>query len=426
MHNLHEVEAESAEQASAVRNLDERENWFIDLGLGMFIHWSLDSQLGSVISHSLVGASDDYVRRYIHELPKTFNPERFNPGSWARLARAAGMRYVMFTTKHHNGFCMWDTKTTDFNIMNTPFGKDITRELVEAFRAEKLAVGFYFSPEDFWFLHRQGLPIARKREECWPANNRELRDHNAAQLTELFSNYGPIDLAFLDGFTNDAARDVIWAADRRVAITRGVMKTPEQHTPEEALSGPWEANYTLGTQWQFKPTNAEYKSGGQLIRMLIEIRAKGGNFLLNVGPQPDGEIPFEQERRVRELALWMFVNEEAIHNVRPWHVPCRDDIWFTKAKDEDTLYAFLPNSDWGRGERKQFLIRNTVATGRTTLEVIGHNGRVVEYKRGVDAAPRFEQTAQGLLISVVRGQRLYNNSRWPNPLTAKLTHVRPA
>jgi alpha-L-fucosidase len=101
-------------------NQPERADWFIDQGLGMFVHWSVDSQLGSVISHSMVGASQDYLDRFVNELPRTFYPQRFDPDEWARLARVAGMKYVVFTTKHHNGFCMFDTETTDFTVMNTP------------------------------------------------------------------------------------------------------------------------------------------------------------------------------------------------------------------------------------------------------------------------------------------------------------------
>jgi len=427
MSDIKEKGVKSVQAASSEGNLPEREDWFQDMGLGMFIHWSFDSQLGSVISHSLVGSSDDYARRFFEELPRTFEPKRFDPESWARLARIAGMKYVMFTTKHHSGFCMYDTKTTDFNIMNTPHGKDIVAEIMNAFHSEGLAVGFYFSPEDFWILHKQGRDIARVREYAWPPNNAELREHNAAQLRELFGNYGKIDLAFLDGHRNECERDLIWQLDPEVVITRGAMETPEQSTPDEPIPGPWEACYTLGTQWHFKPTNEDYKSGGQLIRMLIEIRAKGGNFLLNMGPTPDGEIPFEQERRIRELALWMFVNGEAIYRIRPWHVIREGDVWFTKAKDAETLYAFLPNEgNWRRGERREFVMRNARSTGDTTIAVLGHKGRVLEYSPEADPEPRFQQTEDGLKISVVRAQRLYNNSQWPNPIVAKLNHVEPA
>jgi alpha-L-fucosidase len=407
-------------------NLPAREEWYKDLALGMFIHWSVDSQLGAVISHSLAGASDAYADRFFNELPETFNPQEFDATAWARLARLAGMQYVMFTAKHHSGFCMFNTDTTPFNVMNTPFGRDVTAEVVEAFRKEGIAVGLYFSPEDFWFLHRQGRVIARKRDYANPSMNPELRAHNTRQIEELFNHYGSIDLAFLDAFDNAAAVEDIWAQDRNVVITRGVMATPEQETPNRPMPPPWEACYALGTQWHFKPTNEDYKSGTDLIEMLIEIRAKGGTLLLNVGPEPSGEIPYEQERRIRELALWMFVNGEAMYSVRPWHVIREGDIWFTKAKDDSTVYAIITGEEnWRRGARKSFVLKSVRATESTEISVLGHGGEVVEYNPKADATPRYEQQGAELHISAVRAQRLYNNSQWPNPVVVKLTNVAP-
>ena len=142
-------------------NKPEGEQWFMDMGFGMFIHWSMDSQVGAVISHSMAGASEDYLQRFIYELPKTFNPGKFYPDDWAILAKLAGMKYVVFTAKHHSGFCMWDTKTTEFNIMNTPFKRDILKEVLEAFRRQGLAIGIYFSPEDFHFFHENNIPVGR-------------------------------------------------------------------------------------------------------------------------------------------------------------------------------------------------------------------------------------------------------------------------
>jgi alpha-L-fucosidase len=185
------VHSNTPAPAAQAGNKPQREQWFMDQGLGMFIHWGVDSQLGSVISHSMVGASDDYLNRFINELPRTFNPKKFDPDDWARLAKLAGMRYVVFTTKHHSGFCMFDTKTTDFGIMNTPYGRDITRQVVRAFRRQGIGVGLYFSSDDFWLLHKEGKDISRQRPEALPMNNPELMAQNKAQLRELLTNYGP-------------------------------------------------------------------------------------------------------------------------------------------------------------------------------------------------------------------------------------------
>jgi len=405
-------------------NDSQRCEWFMDQGLGMFIHWSIDSQLGSVISHSMVGASDDYLDRFVNELPASFYPRKFDPDDWARLAKLAGMRYVVFTTKHHSGFCMFDTKTTDFDIMNTPYRRDITRQIVQALRKHGISVGFYFSPDDFRMLYKQGHDISRRRPEALPSNNPELMAHNKAQIRELLTKYGPIDMLFLDG-EPEGLKQLAWQLQPDIVVTRGEMETPEQKMPDEPMPGPWEACFTLGTQWHFKPTNEEYKSGTQLIEILIEIRAKGGNFLLNIGPTPDGEIPFEQKRRVRELALWLFINREAIYSIRPWHVIREGDIWFTKAKDADTVYAFITKIDWPKGQRKTFTLRSVRATDETEIEILGQSGRVLEYQTQVNPKATWTQDEDGLHITAMRAQRIYNDSQWPNPVVIRITHAKP-
>lgn len=411
-------ETKQAEQG----NKPEKLEGFKDLGLGMFIHWSLDSQLGSVISHSLVGASEDYISRFMTELPAQFDPDRFEPERWARLAKLAGMKYVVFTTKHHSGFCMFDTKTTDFSIMNTPYGQDITQQVVEAFRKYGVRVGFYFSPDDFWMLHKEGLDISRRRPEAQPSNNPELMEHNKAQLKELLSNYGKIEFLFLDGDPN-GLKQLAWQLQPNIVITRGAMETPEQTLPGSPIPGPWEACFTLGTQWQYKPTNEDYKSGTKLIEMLIETRAKGGNLLLNVGPKPDGEIPIEQEERIREMALWLFINREAIYEIRPWHVTNEGNIWYTKAKDTDNVYAIVTRTPWEKGERKSFILKKVKASENTKIQILGQSSRVLEYKPDVDPSIRWQQEEDGLHISAMRAQRIYNNSKWPNPIVIKITHA---
>jgi len=284
---------------------------FMDWGLGLFIHWSMDSQLGSVISHSMAGASEEYLDRFINELPKTFSPDKYSPEEWMRLASLSGAKYMVLTAKHHSGFCLWNTLTTDFSIMNTPYRKDIVRDYVEACRKYGLKVGFYFSPEDFWFLHKQGHLIRRRADYANISGNPELLQHNRAQIKELLTEYGKIDVIFFDAFDNQLLVEYVHELQPECLVTRGEMQTPEQEIPDTPMPGPWEACFTLGTQWQFKPTNESYKSGRELIEMLINIRAKGGNLLLNIGPEPSGIIPMEQERILRELGLWMFDNREA-------------------------------------------------------------------------------------------------------------------
>ena len=411
-------------------NNPDRIEWFRDLGLGLFIHWSYDSQLTSVISHSAVGADEAYLKRYFDELPKSFNPKQYDPREWARIARLAGFRYVVFTAKHHSGFCMFATETTDFNIMETPFGRDVSKELADAFRAEGIAVGWYFSPDDFHFLYRQGTLISRLRPEVLPPNNPGLLQLNLAQERELMMNYGPIDVVFFDPPTNSplgrneivgAMKELIWELSPNTVVTRGEIETPEQYTPGVPLEGAWEGNMTMGTQWQYRGTNEHYKSGTELINAWIETRAKGGNFLLNIGPMPNGALPVEQESLMREMALWHMVNAEAVGAVRPWVITNEGDIWFTRAKDADTVYAFVPGSDWPWGQQKQFTLKSVMVSEQSEIRILGQNEKVLEYLPDVTPKTVWEQVPEGLRINAYRAQRLYNDRRWPNPVVLKIS-----
>ena len=183
----------------------------------------------------------------------------------------------------------------------------------------------------------------------------------------------------------------------------------------------------MGIQWAYRPTNEHYKSGGRMIEILIESRAKGGTFLLNLGPKPNGELPIQQEDRMREIAAWTFINQESIYEVRPWIITNEYNIWFTKAKNESTVYAYLTKiPNWTRGDRKEFVLKSVMATDNTEISVLGQSGELVEYNPSADATARYEQTDEGLSISVVRAQRIYNDHKWPNPIVVKLTNVEPA
>jgi alpha-L-fucosidase len=251
-------------------NKPEREEWLRNTGSGLFIHFSVDAQLGIVISHSLVGASDDYVERYFSELPKTFNPSKFNPYEIAVLAKLAGMKYIVFTTKHHSGFCMWDTKTTSFNIMNTPYHKDLLKEFTDATRAAGLAVGFYFSPEDFHFLYEHHLTITRTNVNMDAGTQKAHDEYTRRQCEELMKNYGKIDVLFIDGEPKDVVKRTCWQLQPDILITRGAIQTPEQILPGVKITKPWLSCITMGTAWQYQPTNDRYKSGSQLLGLAIE------------------------------------------------------------------------------------------------------------------------------------------------------------
>ena len=420
------------------RNRPEDLEWLRDAGLGLFIHWSLDSQLGCVISHSLVGASKDYVDRFYEELPKTLDPKKWDFDHLAELARLAGFQYAVFTTKHHNGFCLWDSRTTDFNIMNTPYGKDLVKQYAEAFRKQGIKVGLYFSPEDFRYLRSQGLTITRTPLEPYSKEVMEgYRQLLTDQMTELMTNFGKIDVMFFDGgetMCNEEGESlqqlcmrVAWDLQPGILITRGAIPTPEQQLPGVGVDFAWEGCITLGTAWQYQPTNETYKTGLHVIRLLTETRAKGGSLLLNIGPDANGELCRAQEDIIRELALWHFLNHEAIHNTRPWIITNEDSAWLLRSKDGSALYAVLfDQKDWDRGQRREFLLKSVEASPDTMVEVLGQTGELTEYRPDLDAHTYWEQREDGLHISAMHAQRIYCGIQWRNPLVLKITHPVPA
>ncbi len=399
---------------------------FRDRGFGLFIHWGVDGALGGVISHSLVGASPDYVQRFFETLPAYFNPDQYKPDDWARLAKLAGFRYVMFTAKHHAGFCMWNTQTTDFSVMHTPYGRDVMGDLITAFRKQGIAIGIYYSPDDFWWLYQHHITINRHVKGVYPQDIPEFLDYTKRQMKELLTNYGTIDYFFFDG-PAEQLTDYAWQLQPNLVITRGVMETPEQYTPGVALKGAWEGNLTMGTEWPWKASNEHYKSGTELIDTLIETRAKGGNMLLNIGPKPNGTIAEEQDGRLREIALWNFVNGEAIHDVRPWVITNEKNVWLTKNSHEETVYAFITHEEhWRLGDAKTITLRSVRATPRTQIAVLGQSDEIVEYKSEVKPKTAWTQDSGGLHITAYRAQRLYTDRTWPNPIVLRITNAEAA
>jgi alpha-L-fucosidase len=405
------------------RNKPEKKEWFSDLGFGMFIHWSVDVQLGAIISHNAAVASNDYLDQYFNELPKTFNPKKFDPEEWAKLAKLAGVKYMVFTAKHHNGFCMWDTNTSEFNIINSGYGKDILKEVIDAFRKYDIAIGLYFSPDDYYVMYKQGFPPSRNSKESESTRNTELWEINKHQLKELLGDYGKIDILFIDEkseWANPLVANYAWDLNPDLLVTRGGMKTPEQNLPEQQFEGPWEACFTIGAHWQYV-AGEQYKSASTLIDLLIETRAKGGNLLLNVGPDTHGEIPERQESRLREIGLWYMANHEAVTDIRPWTISNENDIWFTSSKDQQVVYAFVNAPYWYHMEEQAFFIRSLKGSADTKVSILGQNDQMMEYL--VHRSPKsiIAIVNEGIFINVVKAQRL--NKTWSNPLVIKLEDV---
>jgi alpha-L-fucosidase len=392
---------------------------------GLMMHWGPYSQWGVVESWSLCSEDEpwcsrggrnynDYVAEY-ENLPHTFNPLRFNPGKWAAAAKAAGMRYVVFTTKHHDGFCMFDSPMTDYKITDPscPFSinarADIARAVFSAFRKEDFLVGAYFSKPD-WHCHDYWAPewAAPDRNVNYnPARHPErwqkFKEFTYAQIEKLLTDYGPVDILWLDGgwvrplasITDDVRS---WAGmkpfdqdidmpriaamarghqpgliivDRTVAGPYENYRTPEQQVPDKPLDFPWETCMTMGSSWSFNPRD-EYKPARQLIHLLVEIVAKGGNFLLNIGPEPTGEWPDTAYARLEEIGAWMKVNGQAIYGSRPLPPWKSGKFCFTHGADQ-TRYAIYLAEEGEPMPPAILLLPGISPAGKAKVTLLGHD-----------------------------------------------------
>ncbi|MGA2230102.1 MAG: alpha-L-fucosidase [Tepidisphaeraceae bacterium] len=315
------------------------EHWR-DMKLGLFIHWGPWSQTGKGSIWEITHETDPIKRQAYFDLPKTFNPTRFDPAAWASMAKRAGVKYVVFTTKHHDGFCNFDTATTDFRITNPQFpyhaspNADITAALTRAFRAAGLGVGLYFSNLD-WHYPGNGFTDQGRLSPDFPRQSpaawNDYVQFETNQVHELLGNYGKIDIFWFDiPWPAQAQSD--WLPMLRmmrrqqpnvIIDDRGSgpfadFSTYEQAVPAGGVPGPWESNITIseGAGFWYKGPDAQYKSSQQLIRLLADVASKDGNLLLNIGPGPDGAWAPQEQQRLSELGDWLADNGPAIYGTR--------------------------------------------------------------------------------------------------------------
>ena len=234
-----------AEDQVRLSNDPEKTETFRDAGLGLFIHWGPNSQMGTEISWPLNNASEEYIEKY-YALAETFNPSGFDAAEWARLARFAGMEYVVFTAKHHDGFCMFDTRYSDFKITNTPYGGDIISQVAEAFRREGFLIGFYYSPGDFRYHYETGVPqeglMVPSFDSTAPfgPEKRGFLDYERGQVEELMTRYGDLFMLWFDGRC-DPLKQHAWRVRQDIFIGRGEIPTPEQRIPGKRRTMPGKA-----------------------------------------------------------------------------------------------------------------------------------------------------------------------------------------
>lgn len=366
------------------QEIEERTKWFLQERFGMFIHWGVYAipARGEWVQ-SFERITPESYKEYVDE----FNPKEFNPKDWAKAAKNAGMKYAVLTAKHHDGFCLFDSAYTDYKSTNTQCKRDIVKEYVEAFRAEGLKVGLYYSLLDW---HHEDYPAYGDahhplRDDANFTRNPERFEHYITymhnQICELLTNYGKIDIMWFD-FSYEEMTGDKWRATELMQMVRslqpdlivdnrldasgehggsimtrnptvysGDFASPEQIIPAEGVTDedghsiPWEACITLNNNWGYHAGDTKFKSAEMLIRKLVECVSKNGNLMLNVGPDAKGKIPESSLRILEEIGAWIKRNGESIFGAGKADLPKPE--WGRYTQKGNKLYAHIMEQSVG-------------------------------------------------------------------------------
>ena len=392
---------------------EARMAWWTEARFGMFIHWDMSSLAGTEISWSrkgskpldITGDPAGYVADPVYDnLYRQFNPQKFNATEWVGLAQAAGMKYLVFTAKHHGGFCMWDTRFTDYSIRHTPFGRDVVKELADACHLAGLRLGLYYSPRD-WHHPDYGL-----------GDNRRYVDYMNGQVRELLTRYGKVDVIWWDSYgkgdlvnfwrigeTFDLVKklqpDIVMNNrlamlgdyNRQPASYVGDHDTPEQRLGEFQNTRPWESCMTLvrcpdGGGWSYRP-DGKLRSLKECIQSLVSCASGDGNLLLDVGPNPLGEIPADQAGRLVQMGAWLKQAGTSIYHTHGG--PYRNGEWGGSTCRDNTI--FLHVFRW-MGDRLGLAPLKAKVLHATNLS-------------NPQAAPKIQQTSQALTVTLPADQQ---------------------
>ncbi|MBO0590245.1 alpha-L-fucosidase [Cellulophaga sp. E16_2] len=382
-----QITSSFAQEKSDVKKLDDdqRMEWWRDSKFGMFIHWGAYSIIGGERGTQIAGggaewAMDklDYTIEDYEKFPEMFNPTMFDADAWVTMAKNAGMKYIVITAKHHEGFALWDSKVSDYDVMDkAPFKRDVIKELSEACKKQGIKFCFYYSIVDWHHPQAQGnlypnYNISQHDDPTVvnPKFPKYYKNYMKPQVKELLTNYGDVGVVWFDGdwisdYTTEMGKDLYsyirdiqpnTIVNNRVDKGRtgmdgmnnnpgqfaGDFGTPEQEIPDTGIDSDWEACMTMNGSWGYKPSDTDWKSSEDLIQKLVDIVSKGGNFLLNIGPDGFGRFPSESIRRLNAMGEWTQKNGEAIYGASA--SPYAKPKWGRYTTKDGVLYAHV--FDW--------------------------------------------------------------------------------